>query len=339
MTTKHKNIRRNAGFSLIEMMIAVTVGLMIIGSLMAVIVSSGSTTRTNDRGSELQSNGRYALDMIKRDVQNAGYYGLTGFAIDQTAVPMPNDCYAGFATNIRQRIWGSNDGVNSFAGACIPAAQYAGSDILVVRYASTNSAPSIDGVATANYSTPGGLYLRSTYGSSKQFNVPNYPNFLGATPQEDHRVEVHIYYINVDSVAGSGDGIPSLHRLVLAENGTMVDELVVSGVQNLQVQYGVTTQGTNPVTIYSDAQNVNPAIAVAADSVTSPYDVDSQGIMVSINNWSRVNAIRLWLLVRNPTPENGVVSNTPYSMGDQVIAAANDGYRRQVYTTTVQLRN
>lgn len=341
MMAKQNTIKRaSAGFSLIEMMIALTVGLMIIGALTAVLISSGSASRTNERGSELQANGRYALDILKRDVQSAGYYGLTGRTIDQSPVNLPNDCFAGFANNIRQRVWGANDGVNPFAAKCIPAAQYAGSDILVVRYASIDSAPSLDNTATANYNTAGGLYLRSAYGMSKLYQIPNYPDFTGATPQRDHRLEAHVYYINRDSVAGSGDGVPSLRRLVLDATGSMVDELVISGIQNLQVQYGVTTGDPKaPITQYFDALNVNAGVAPATDAITSPITVDSGGKISIVNNWGAVNAVRLWMLVRNPTPERNFVNGTAYPMGDKVIAAANDGYRRQVFTTTLQLRN
>ncbi len=324
-------IQRISGFSLIEMMIAMTIGLMIIGALMGVILSAGSSNKANDRSSELQSNGRYALEVLKRDIQVAGYYDLTGTGgkTEPQAGNLAGDCYQFFSTNLSQRVWGSNDGVNTFAAKCIPAANYAGSDILVLRYLSLDSAVSTVAQLTPGFNTNGGLYMRSVYKYGEMFIAPNLPNTstINTTPQQDHRVEVHIYYVNPNTVAA--DNIPSLHRVRLDETGVMVDEMVVSGIQNLQVQYGVSDAAGN--TQYLDANKINPALAAATDSTTPA---------VAGNPWGKVTSVRVWLLARNAAPDKAAYTDTNrYTIGDQVLAAANDGYRRQVFSSTIQLRN
>lgn len=329
------------GFSLVEMMIAMTIGLMIVGALMAVIVSSSGTSKSNDRNSELLTSGRYALSLIKRDIQEAGYYGLTGRGIDQSQVNMPGDCYQFFASNLSQRVWGTNDGVNTFAAKCIPAASYAGSDILVLRYASLDSVATVDSAqAAAPFNDPNGLYFRSAYEQSL-IHLGNVApiSFNGIGPQREHRAEVHIYYVNPNTTGK--DGIPSLHRVVLNTSGVMVDELVVSGVQNMQIQYGNTTKIPNGAamlysTRFLDAQNVNVGVVPATDSVLPATDAFGN----TVTPWGDVNSVRIWLLVRNTTPDKGgYIDTKTYPMGDQVIPAANDGYRRQILTSTIQLRN
>jgi hypothetical protein len=54
--------------------------------------------------------------------------------------------------------------------------------------------------------------------------------------------------------------------------------------------------------------------------------------------WDQVIAARIWLLVRAECPETGYTNNTPYSMGNVNYTPA-DGYRRQLFTSTVRLRN
>lgn len=49
--------------------------------------------------------------------------------------------------------------------------------------------------------------------------------------------------------------------------------------------------------------------------------------------------MRIWLLARNTTPEPGYTNTTPYTLGDQAQFIPNDGFRRQLFTTVVQLRN
>lgn len=340
---KKSEISSSNGFSLIEMMIALTVGLMIIAALTGVIISSGAAARANDRTSELQSNGRYALDVLKRDIQSTGYFGMTGRGVDQSAVNLPNDCYAGFANNVNQRVWGSND-VNPIGAPCIPAANYSGSDILVLRYASLNSFPSVANVAppvdangVTGFANTGAntLYFRSAYEISRLYQAANLPSFTNG-PQRDHIVQVHVYYVAPWSVA-VGDGIPSLRRVVLNNAGSMVDELVASGIENMQVQYGVFNATAN-TTQYFDAQAVNAGVAPAADSIAPAVDSTTGG---SINNWGNVNAVRVWLLSRNSSSDRGgsYVNNTVYAMGDRANLQFNDTLRRQLFTTTIQLRN
>jgi len=43
--------------------------------------------------------------------------------------------------------------------------------------------------------------------------------------------------------------------------------------------------------------------------------------------------------VRNSTPEPGYVNTTTYAMGDQNFVATGDGFRRQLFSSVVQLRN
>ena len=58
----------------------------------------------------------------------------------------------------------------------------------------------------------------------------------------------------------------------------------------------------------------------------------------SVTAWDDVNSVRIWLLARTSTLEPGYLNTTTYVMGDASFTA-NDGYRRQLFTTVVQLRN
>jgi hypothetical protein len=56
------------------------------------------------------------------------------------------------------------------------------------------------------------------------------------------------------------------------------------------------------------------------------------------NAWDGVNSVRIWLLARNTTAEPGYANTSTYVMGDQSYTV-NDGFRRQLFATVVQLRN
>ncbi|WP_223788871.1 prepilin-type N-terminal cleavage/methylation domain-containing protein [Marinicella meishanensis] len=62
----------NRGFSLIELMIAMVIGLIILLGLVSLFTSSSNLNRAQTGLSLLQENGRYAMMRIKQDIQNAG---------------------------------------------------------------------------------------------------------------------------------------------------------------------------------------------------------------------------------------------------------------------------
>lgn len=61
------------GFSIIELMIAITLGMVLMGAALQFIVGTRATYDINEDISRVQENGRMALDMIVRDLQMAGY--------------------------------------------------------------------------------------------------------------------------------------------------------------------------------------------------------------------------------------------------------------------------
>jgi len=69
--------RRNAGFSLIELMVAVTLGLMLTLALIAVFVGSRSAYQSTSGVGSVADEGRFALDTIAQMARGAGYMGCT----------------------------------------------------------------------------------------------------------------------------------------------------------------------------------------------------------------------------------------------------------------------
>ncbi len=61
------------GFSLVEMMIAMLIGLFLMGGVISVYMSSAQSSRINEELRNLQENGRFALNSIKNSIQMAGY--------------------------------------------------------------------------------------------------------------------------------------------------------------------------------------------------------------------------------------------------------------------------
>ena len=111
-----------------------------------------------------------------------------------------------------------------------------------------------------------------------------------------------------------GDG-PALKRVVLvpgALNAALQEEVVVSGVENLQVQYALDVDGNRSVDQYVNA-----------------------GAGVS---WSQVEAVRIWLLVRAPIRRSGLHQYHHLSVTTGAVTPSDD-FRRVLVTKTVHLHN
>ncbi len=64
------------GFSLIELMIAMLLGLILIGGVVNIFLASSQTYRLQEAMFRVQESGRFALDMMLRDLRDAGFQNL-----------------------------------------------------------------------------------------------------------------------------------------------------------------------------------------------------------------------------------------------------------------------
>jgi type IV pilus assembly protein PilW len=308
------------GFSLIEMMISITIGLMIIAALVGVVASNSRSSKANDRTSELQSNGRYALDFLKFELLHAGFRGYTWAPPNTpTITGINHECLDGgaansFVTNIRQGIWGANDS-NPYSTSCMSSTNptythpYLRGDVLVIRR--------LAGTATSTASlVSNSLYFRSSYSAGQVFQGINEPPAINIAPVADFALLEDVYYIGTDD---NDPTVPALRRVSLQGNN-MVDEMVVSGVEHMELQYGIAA--TDLTTKYYDANGVTGA---------STSDIPT--------SWENVNSVQIWLLVRNSKAEPAYTNTNTYTMGDVNYGPVNDNFRRQLFTTAVQLRN
>lgn len=92
---------------------------------------------------------------------------------------------------------------------------------------------------------------------------------------------------------------------------------LVEGIDALQIQYGISTSG--------DRNNVNQY--VSADRVTA------------LNAWNDVVAVRIAVLANSIEPVNPPAPARQYVLLDAPPILIDDGKARQVFTTTIKLRN
>src|SRR3569832_1479172 len=275
MTARYRiKKKRQQGMTLVELLVAVTLGLLVIAGIGQIYTAAKRSYDILSSMSRLQDVGRYAIDSITRDIQRAGYWGLTDMKtiinnnpgwFPNGGIPYDPATYATCSTTdsswgsmVQWRIFGLNDliGPNGSSYACISSSWGQG-DVLVVRYADPAPPPACDPLYNH-------LYIRTWPYDASLSTV----NPLCAAPSMPnttvHRVVANAYYVRKNSPAQcKGTPIPSLAREELTDNGVpkKSDLELVAGVEDLQIQFGVDSDNDGSVNQYFYGHQINGAPA------------------------------------------------------------------------------
>jgi type IV pilus assembly protein PilW len=321
------------GFTLVELMIALVITLILLAGISQVFLSSKKSFTIQDSLARQQENGRYVLDTLAQDLRRAGYMGsLEGITVaggTEGEVTENGTCVGNDNTwgrMLGSRVYGMNDtNASHLSGAtyaCIPDADYLRGDILVVRY----QAPWIVGGLTTPNFEDDRLYLRSSLSMVTLFkgkDEADLSNGLAESQGRTAELVARAYYVG-PSASGTCEGaaVPALFRESLDANGRPVAEEIAYGIDNFQVRYGVDLNGDGSVEQYFDAGDPE---------------------LNTVNEWGGVIDAQVWVLTRSECPETGFdTTGTTFVMGDvdyDPADTAGRGYRRQLYQTTITLRN
>jgi type IV pilus assembly protein PilW len=234
---------RSRGFTLIELMIALTIGLILVGGLFSMFVSSSANLSELKKSAEHLENGSMATRILNLDLAHAGYYGEY-YALPAPGAALPDPCaltaaalYAALAYPVQ-----GYDAPATSPLTCLGNNDFVpGTDILVVRAAE----PAV--LAATDIPVANEVYLQGISTTAEvQFGAGAAP--IGTTNKADgtatdlflkdgvsaasiRKLEVHIYFIapcsmpsdGGDSCTGAGDDggrpIPTLKRLELTSVG------------------------------------------------------------------------------------------------------------------------
>ena len=127
MTIQRNTIRQQRGFSLVEMLLAMLIGIIIMGGILSVYTNTRDQQRSSEDQVNLVTDARFALETMGYDVRHAGVYGGTnepGLVYCRLGDPscpaaMPaaaGDCYNQWYINIQEPIFGGEGVPDRHAG-------------------------------------------------------------------------------------------------------------------------------------------------------------------------------------------------------------------------------
>lgn len=306
--------RTARGLSMIELMVALTIGALLLAGAVTVYVQSRNTYRTNDAAARMQEVARYALDVIAPDVRLAGFWGLTNRpdSFTNNAGTVSGDCGTGFSVNVALPIEGRDAEATGGSGYDLACAEATGvsavdwADVLIVRRAS------VEPVALES----GRVQVQSNRETAALFSDGARPSGFGPGDQsETHNLVMDAYYV-AEGAPVNGLRQFSLRRQTLIAGPTVRDDEIIAGVQDMQVQFGLDVNGDGTVERYVNPEDTIPAGA-------------------------RIATVQLWLLVVAEEREVGFTDDRTYAYANanQTAGVFHDDRRRVLVTRTIQIRN
>jgi len=312
--------RCEAGVTLVELMISMAVGLFVVLTATAVLVSVKASYLEQDDAAQMQETGRYALDVIGRSLRQASH---DSWGVSQGAIPdvstLGADVFGLDARSLKSRTPGIEAAV---------AKSVNGSDVLAIRFYGSGGEEAADGAAL------------------------NCAGLAEAAPPmdiSDDRRAWSIFYVATDAT-----GEPELYCKYRGDS-SWTSQAIARGVESFQVLYGLDTDMDglpNRFLSASALHALDEALALhGANAIERAIDRNKK------THWKKVVAVKVAMLVRGAHDVRGRGRGMSYALFGDMYAteyAARDvgvrinesdlpsavrGRARRVFSTTIRLRN
>lgn len=326
------------GFSLVELMVAIVVGLILVAGVIELFVNNKQMYRVQDAKARMQENGRYAMQILADNILSAGY---TGCATRSASEPNNTLNDSGdFLWDFRIAIQGNDaTGNNQWSPTLDPSIvdPLSGTDTLTIRRALPTSirvtahpggtppgsadiqvnpgnglangdiilitdciSSAIFQITSNNPNTSGSLAHNTGTGSPGNATQALGKNYTGSSVA---KIDTVSFFIRENI-----NGVPSLFQRISNSNSIEL----VEGIENMQVLFGLDTNSSRSIDVY------RPASAVT--------------------NWNQVASAQVSLLVSSIEDNLTVEGPQTYRFNGEVITPE-DRRLRSVYTKTFTLRN
>ena len=326
---------RMRGLSIVELMIALTLGLVISAGVVNVFIASKQGYQQDAQVANLQENARFALKILRRELSMAGYMAATvPLGLQAAAAPaIGGDCQPQpWALNVMSSMEFDNNVAAGFSNKCVSNAQ-ALTDVVSVRRTADDFTIR-EGLAQTlpNGSTDAGAPVAAAPSGKRMYFINN----SGANTSGDltyflygqdvvndpdvksgafNAAEYYAKSFFVRTYSSTvGDGIPCLAVNSLNTSAKMQQDCLVEGVEDMQLEFGIDTTGDRVPEFYTDT----PTAKQIQDQVA---------------------AITIHTLVRSTNTVRNYVDTKTYTVGKKAVAAKNDNYYRRVFSTTFRVPN
>ena len=330
------------GFSLIELMVSIVLGMIILAGATSIYLASKRSMTEGEQVAAISENGRFALQLLNTAVRHVGFFGGSNPAdIREDGMAAVGDDCTGVAA--------AYDTDNAFFAVratgttpvtvqgCITDA-LANTDVLVIKGVAPSplfDADPDDPSATRDgvISFPTGLNAEDVYviansesgilldGADTAPSVSVGTEFAQGVAWP---YRMQIYYIRQPV----GGGAPRLSRKVLQWDSTagamaVVTQDLVMGVENIRYLFGYDSDNDGEVDTLANAE-----------TMTTEASLDAEA-------WDRILSLQVFMLVRSDVADPNYTDEKTYNLGDIPFTPSGDerNFRRILLNTDIAMRN
>ncbi len=370
--------KRQEGFSLVEVLVGLVIGLLAMLAVFQTLALFESQRRTTSEGADMQQNGLSALYALEQDIRLGGYglidngsmpcftinaYGSPQSIFQSVPIQIADGGTGGSDTLVTARLDSDTGGVATGGGRAqiISASQSSitvdtgrglkANDYILISQPPNLACSLLQVSSTYSYPTPvptpapdpSTISLVAVANPAGTSGTPSFPSYSGNTSNP--------YAVIVD-IGQSAPFVTSTYsvssgNLVESDNGGAA-QAVTGNIVNIQAQYGVAPAGSQSINCWTDA--VGSHCSPSSGDWANPSSAD----------FERVKAIRIAIVARSDLkekPSSGTTCNAtataptawpsaglpPGSSNPPTIDLSSDPnwqcYRYKVYSTIVHLRN
>jgi type IV pilus assembly protein PilW len=310
------SFKRQRGITLVEIMIASTVGLLLMAGVIQVFISSKQAYRMQETNSRLQENGRFAMEFLTRDIRMADFWGCAALSdVNNNLNPDPANGYIDI----------SEGGLSGTEGGTGP-------DTLVLRGGAGTSVP------VEKQPSGSAANIQVDEDDAKKANL-NEGDILLVTNCEN----ADIFQVNAGNPQSSGTlphstgqgrsgDTPGNATKALADNYT--DEGDIMKMQEITYDISDNTLRRNGQPLIDDVEDMQVLYGEDTDGDgTANYYVSAD----QVADMKQVISVRVSLLLR--TDEDNIATDEQTYTYNGATTTAADRRLRRVFTSTVQIRN
>jgi type IV pilus assembly protein PilW len=355
-------MRKQSGLSLVELMVSITLGLILVGGVVQMLLGTKLTFNSQKATSRVQESGRLAVEFMARDIRMAGYMGcvsrsgLTAMRLDSTveASNFTNDFLVsvkgysvGDSGDAAFALLGSSSAFATGAAAIVPNL---GTDILELTGA-----------------TGSGLVVNKENTHDTVFAEDNgdvNSNCYKGLCKDDVLIVndcVKARVFQVTAVADDGVDVKFTHAAAagtknnIGDWGTAVlpDPLFAPGSEIIKMEkkfYYIKNNTAGEPSLYLWINGVETELIEGIEDMVITYgrDTGSDSIpdayqtaatVTAANAWDKVLSVRVELLVRTPEPVLNEDQYVFFPLSAATATQYTDRRLRQVFTATVGVRS
>jgi type IV pilus assembly protein PilW len=364
------------GVTLVELLVAITLGAIIMAGAITLFVNNRDTYKTTNELSRLQETARYALDMMVKDIRMAGYFGCAD---------RPDTVSQNVAINNTGDLWDFN--LDPGAGAIVPPiegfeAAFPGNEFMPSGFDVTVGNDGDNGEVLANtdaitlrYIAGSMVDLAPANGTLDYLVTADAINGANSTITVDSSTGFSLNQLAAIADCGGSD----IFQVSAAPTATTVQANALSRGYNatsspmiapfIGVRYYIGDNGRGPggavapslyrTTIVPDAagdpEEEHRELFEGVERMHILYgvDTDSDGIPNSYvrsgdaplstadpaTNWASIVSVRIGIIVRTVDEHGRDMDTNTYNVNNVVFNPVDDRRRRRVFTTTAMVRN